>query len=327
MARAAAALAAALLAAACSPGTVGAGSGEPTAPVPEEGAVAGMPEWQPRAGLQVPRDDFGTVLVDDEIWVLGGMTGDRGNRLDTIEILDTGTGEWRLAGTRLPEGLASFEAAAVDDDIYVFGGLDARSRPSDFAAVLDTATGRWRRLPALPVARYSHTVTLHGGLLHVIGGEGGDGAVEQVDVFDPAVGTWSTGAAMPRARGSHDAVPAGEVIYVLGGWLDGAATDAVQTYDPAAGEWRTVEPLPEPMSRAGAAYVDGRLWVSLHESSYVLETGQATWTPAGPLTISRHGLGYIPVGTTIYAIGGCMESPLRDVRTVDALDVSQVSLG
>lgn len=322
----AATLVVSLLAAACSTDQP-VDSGTPTSADDGTRFVEGLPRWQPLDGLEVPRDDFGTVVIDDEIWVLGGMTGDRGNRLDTIEVLDTTTGQWRLSEVRLPEGLASFEAAAMGTDIYVFGGLDARSRPSDFAAVLDTETGDWRRLPPLPVARYSHTVTAYDGRIHVIGGEGAAGTVEQVDVFDPTTRSWSRGTPMPHARGSHDAVAADGVIYVLGGWLDAEASDLVQTYDPATGEWTDEEALPEPMSRAGATYVDGRLWVSLHQSSYVLDTTDGTWAPANPLTLSRHGLGYIPVGDRIYAIGGCMESPLRDVRTVDVLDVTQISLG
>ncbi len=322
----AAALVVAVLAGACSPG----GHETPRAlPSGHHGAllVDGQPRWQAIDGLTVPRDDFGAAVVGDEIWVLGGMTGDRGHRLDSVEVLDTRTGRWRTAETRLPQRLASFEAAAIGDDVYVVGGLAAGSGPSDVAAVLDTATGSWRRLPDLPVARYAHSVTAYDGRLFVIGGEGGDGVVEQVDVFDPATGTWSTGSPMPHARGSHDAVAAGDVVYVLGGWLDGEASALVQTYDPVTGEWADGEPLPEPMSRAGATYVDGRLWVSLHRSSYVLDTDQGGWVAANPLTVSRHGLGYVPVRGRIFAIGGCMESPLRDVRTVDVLDVTEVSLG
>ncbi len=297
----------------------------PTAPV-DDGAreaapAADLPEWERLAGLEVPRDDFGTAVVGDDIWVLGGMTGDRGRRLDSIEVLDTATGGWSMPDFRLPEGLASFESAAVGERIYLFGGLDVRSNASDFAAVLDTRTGRWRRLPNLPAPRYAHTVTLHGGLIHVIGGEGPDGAVDQVDVFDPATETWGAGTPMPEVRNSHDAVSTGEVIYVLGGWHDGAPSAVVQTYDPASGRWRTRQPLPEPMSRAGAAYLDGRVWVSLHESAYVLEVGSEEWSPANPLTVSRHGLGYVAHDGRIFAIGGCTPSPLRDVRSVDVLEL------
>ena len=313
---------------ACSGGPTTVGPPETTAPASEP-AVEGLPTWERLDGLSVARDDFGTAVIGEEIWVLGGMTGDRGNRLDSIEVLDTSNDTWRVYDGTLPEGLASFEAVAVGTDVYVFGGFDVDSTPTDFSAVLDTETGRWKQLPPLPTARYAHTVTLHDGAIYVIGGEGRGGAVEQVDVFDPVRRTWSTGAPMPDARAAHDAVAAGEVIYVLGGWSGDSPSDIVQTYDPATGTWETAPSLPEGMSRAGATFHDGRLWVSLHESSYVLDVsggGGGGWQPANALTVSRHGLGYVAVGDRIYAIGGCTESPLRDVRTVDVLDVGEVEL-
>ena len=298
-------------------------SGDVSRPTTDEPVVApGLPEWQSRDGLAVPRDDFVTAVVGEEIWVLGGMTGDRGNRLDSVEVFDTGTGSWRLSDVVMPEGLASFEGVAIDQRVFVFGGLDKGSRPNDFAAVLDTATGRWRRLPPLPIPRYAHTVTLHDGLIYVIGGEGPQGVVETVHVFDPETERWTTGTPMPHPRGSHDTVSTPAGIYVLGGWLDAGPTDLVQTYDPTTGEWAEAAPLPEPVSRAGATALDGRLWVSYHDFSAVLALDEGTWSVANPLTQSRHGLGYVAVGGSIYGIGGCMESPLRDVRTVDVLEVT-----
>ena len=78
--------------------------------------------------------------------------------------------------------------------------------------------------------------------------------------------------------------------------------------------------LPRTISRGGAAYADGKVWLSWHEYSYVLDLADPTrWRPANPLTLSRHGLGYVGVGRYLYGIGGCSEHPLRDVRTVDRL--------
>ena len=283
-------------------------------------AAPNLPEWEPISGLSIPRDDFATAVIGDQIWNFGGMSGDRGSRLDTIEIYDTRTESWRFSNNVMPEGLASFEAAAIGGKVFLFGGLDRRSEASDFSAVLDTSSGKWRQLPPLPEARYSHTVTLHDGLIYVIGGEGAQGPVEAVDIFDPGTGEWSTGAPMPRARGSHDAVSAGGAIYVLGGWLDSGPTDLVQTYDPDIERWVVADPLPEPVSRAGAAVLDGRVWVSWHAFSFVLDIDDGTWSPANALTLSRHGLGYVALGDSIYAIAGCAEAPLRDVRTVDVLE-------
>lgn len=285
----------------------------PVAPVED------MPAWEPVAGLNVPRDDFVTAVVDGQIWVLGGMTGDRGNRLESIEVYEPDADEWRLSDMTMPQGLASFEGVALGDEIFVFGGLDASSSATAFSAVLDTTTGRWRRLPALPHPRYAHTVTAHDGRIYVIGGEADSGPVRAVDVFDPRQGTWSVGDTMPDARGSHDAVSTDDGIYVLGGWLDGHPSDLVQVYDPRSGRWTRAAPLPEPVSRAGAAVADGRLWVSFHEFAAALDLRSGVWSPANHPPLSRHGLGFVALDDRIYAIAGCQEWPLRDVRTVDVL--------
>lgn len=314
---------------ACSAASTTSAGPDPLPPSDSPGSAidAELPEWQPRPGLSVPRDDFATAVVDDHIWAFGGMSGDRGTRLDSIEVYDTRTARWRVDEATLPEGLAAFEAAAIGDDVFLFGGLDASSGASDFSAVLDTSNGTWASLPPLPHARYAHTVTLHHGLIYVIGGDAAAGPVDSVDVFDPQTSSWSTGTPMPQARGSHDAVSAGGAIYVLGGWLGSGPSELVQTYTPGTGRWASAPPLPEPVSRAGAAVLDGRLWVSLHEFSYVLdlddgaEGADIAWSPAHPLTVPRHGLGYVAAGASIYGIGGCTESPLRDVRTVDVLSL------
>lgn len=296
-----------------------AASGSP-ATTPAAGTPhAGMPTWAPAGALQTPRDDFVTAVVDGEIWVLGGMTGDRGNRLTSIEVYDPSTQVWTTSDVEMPVGLASFEGAAVGDRIFVFGGLDASSRPTDFSAVLDTSTGTWRRLSPLPHARYAHTVTLHEGRIHVIGGESVAGAVPEVDVFDTASMTWSSGTPMPLARGSHDTVSTPAALYVLGGWLDGGPSRLVQVYEPSTGTWTDGPALPQPVSRGGAAVLDGVMWVSFHEFAAALDLDTGDWAPANHPPLSRHGHGFVALHGAVYAIGGCRESPLRDVRTVDVM--------
>ncbi|WP_372727943.1 Kelch repeat-containing protein [Nocardioides sp.] len=282
-------------------------------------------QWRQVAGRATARDDFASVVVDDQVWVLGGMTGDRGNRLDSIEVYDPARDRWRTVRTRVPEPLAAFEAVAVGPRIFAFGGLDERSRPSHFAAVLDTRTGTWTRLPRLPHARYAHSVTLHEGRIYVFGGLSGVRAVARTDVYDPATSTWSRASAMPRARGSHDAVAVQGEIYVLGGWLDSAPTRLVQVYDPETDRWRRGPALPEEVSRAGATALGDQLWVAHHEFTAVLTVGGREWRRAAPMTESRHGLSLVGVGGLIYGIGGCTESPLQDVDTVDVLDPARAA--
>ncbi|MDQ4007562.1 MAG: hypothetical protein M3211_05655, partial [Actinomycetota bacterium] len=281
----------AVLAGGCTGETRPDGSAVPRTQDGSEPAVSGMPVWQRRTSMGMPRDDFAHVVVGDEIWTFGGMTGDRGTRLDTSEVYDTSTDSWRY-GPDLPQGLCSFEGAAIGPRIYLFGGLDAASEPTDFAAVLDTRTGEWQQLPPLPHARYAHDVEELGGRIYVIGGEDSAGAKAAVDVFDPKDGSWSQAAPMPRARSSIDLVPVGDVMYVLGGWLGSSETDLVQTYDTSTDTWDRAPSMPRAISRGGAAGVDGKIYVSYHEWSAVYDVRRGRWSPANPMTVSRHGFGY-----------------------------------
>jgi Kelch motif len=280
------------------------------------------PTWSAIDGLETPRDDFGAAIVGDDIWTMGGMTGERGNRLLSIEVLDTTTGTWSTSDVQMPVGVASFEVVAIGPRIFAFGGFDATSQAMDFAAVLDTRTGEWRDLPPLPHARYAHTVTSLGGRIYVIGGRDVAGEVAQVDVFDPRAERWTAGTPMPgpRVRDSHKTVAIPQGLVVAGGQRDFEDSTQVDLFDPRTGEWSTLPDLPEPMSRAGLAYADDKLWISLHESAYVMDARNLeTWEPGNALTLSRHGMGFVVHDGYIYSIGGCALNPLRDVRTVDRM--------
>lgn len=281
------------------------------------------PEWTAISGLAVPRDDFGTVVIGDDIWALGGMTGERGNRLQSIEVYDTTTDTWSTSDIEMPLGIASFEAVAVGPLVYTVGGFDATSQAVDHVAVLDTRSGEWRDLPRLPHPRYAHTATLLDDRVYVIGGRDLDGEVSEVDVLDLDSETWETlETQMPerRARDSHKTVVTPQGLVVAGGQREFQDSAQVDLFDPASGRWRRLPDLPEPMSRAGLAHADGKLWITLHESAYVMDAARLDeWEEANALTLSRHGMGVVVHDGFIYAIGGCALNPLRDVRTSDRL--------
>lgn len=283
------------------------------------------PAWESFNTVEIPRDDFGTSLVGTDIWIMGGMTGERGNRLTSIEVLDTQTGEWTMSNIEMPVGLASFESAAIGSKIYVFGGFDVDYQASDFAGVLDTTTGTWTELPPLPHARYAHTVTEHEGELYVVGGEGNRSQqVAAIDIFEPEQGTWRTSdVPLPGPRNSHDTLSVPQGLLVIGGFDEEGQQDRVDLFDPTTGSSTEVPDLPRPISRGGAAVIDDQAWFSWHEQTYVLDLADlGEWQEGNPLTRSRHGLGYVPVGDWLYAIAGCSENPLRDVRTVDRMPIA-----
>ena len=99
------------------------------------------------------------------------------------------------------------------------------------------------------------------------------GEVAAVDVFDPREERWTAGTPMPkpRVRDSHKTVAIPQGLVVAGGQRDFEDSAQVDLLDPRTGAWSTLPDLPEPMSRSGLAYADEKLWISLHESGYVMD--------------------------------------------------------
>ncbi|MFN8512268.1 MAG: kelch repeat-containing protein [Chloroflexia bacterium] len=278
-----------------------------------------LPEahWEAKRGVTMPRDDFGIATVNGKIWVLGGMTGERGNRLDTIEIYDPATDMWS-SGPQMTSGRSSFRAVAIGTTIYVFGGASLETFGIDTAEALDTTTGTWRTLAPLPTGRFGHAVVELNGLIYVIGGYSGGKGIGTVNTYNPATNTWGEVASLPNPRYNLAAVVDDGKIYALGGWLNDAPSTIMEIFDPASGTWSIGPAMPKAMSNFGATVLDGRIYALHHQDheSYYPRTNR--WLNATEMPTTRHGQGVATIGEAFYAIGGCYEDPQYDLNTVEA---------
>ena len=69
----------------------------------------------------------GTVLIDDNVWIIGGRIGSHPGKVsDEVWIYNITTGQWGQ-GPGLPNPVAGGGAAVVNNKIYWFGGLDAQA--------------------------------------------------------------------------------------------------------------------------------------------------------------------------------------------------------
>jgi hypothetical protein len=292
--------------------------GVPNLPVPQL-RPSKLPEahWETRAGIAMPRDDFGIVTIDGRIWVLGGMTGERGNRLDTIEIYDPALDLW-TDGPKMTSGRSSFRAVAIGRTIYVFGGASVETFGIATAEALDTTTGEWRTLPPLPTPRFGHAVVELNGLIYVIGGYSGGKGIGTVNTFDPATNAWRTVDSLPNPRYNLSAVALDGKIYALGGWLNDAPSTVMEVYDPATNAWTVGPAMPEAMSNFGATVLEGRIYAMHHTDGQAFYPRTGRWLSATEMPTTRHGQGMATVGEAFYAIGGCYEDPQYDLNTVEA---------
>ncbi|HEU5315739.1 MAG TPA: kelch repeat-containing protein [Chloroflexota bacterium] len=273
--------------------------------------------WQRRAGLNTPRDDFGAAVVRGRLYVAGGMSGERGNDLDTTEVYEPGANAW-TRGPRLPAATSSLRAAGVGADVFVTGGA-VRSGEVDHTWRLVGAAGQWERGAPLRAARMGHGLAAIDGGVVAAGGLSRGEAIAAVEQLDLEPGTWSERSPLPAPRFNLALVAAGRQLYAIGGsGPDRRPTTSVFVYDSVADRWSDAPPLPQPVSNFGAAMLGGRIHVLLHKHHFSLRPGGATWTLHPPMPTSRHGHGLEALGGALYAVGGCSEDPQRDLPTVEA---------
>ena len=121
--------------------------------------------------MPLNRDHLAVVVVDDEMWAIGGRAG--GENHARVDIYDPDADTWR-AGPALPEGTSGAAEAVVDGVIYVSGGEDpARGEIVDRHWFLDTAAGdgaTWQPLQPPPLAVHGVPgVALEGRFLVIAG--------------------------------------------------------------------------------------------------------------------------------------------------------------
>ena len=169
------------------------------------------------------------VAHEGKVYRLGGFTAKNaeGEEHDLwsqndVATFDPETKKWDKLPP-LPEPRSSFDAAVLDDAIYVIGGWklqgEGENEWHESAWKLDLAQDRpkWQPLPNPPFKRRAHSVAAHDGKIYAIGGmqeEGGP--TTRVDVFDPKTQKWSEAG---KLQGDEPITGFGSSAFATGGRL------------------------------------------------------------------------------------------------------------
>lgn len=178
------------------------------------------PGWQHlRDALPLPRTQFGLVVHEGALYVIGGLEFDAARAEDEQFVhlasvlrcpLDRAALEApaserspigaceELEGASMPGTRRAFGAALLDGRVYVVGGMRDGFAPVTDCAVLELATSRWSSFACPSATRISPDLLAFEGKLYLAGGtsrRGGaasSGPDRSIEVFDPASGAWST---------------------------------------------------------------------------------------------------------------------------------------
>jgi len=210
----------------------------------------------------------GLALVPhgDKLYRLGGFTAKNKEgeehdlwSQDSAAAFNTQTGEWESI-PNLPEPRSSFDAAVLDDTIYVIGGGNMAGEDDshwhDTAWKLDLSAEEltWEELPTPPFKRRAIAVAAHAGKVYTVGGmqeEGGP--TTRVDVFDPQTNSWSRGpnlkVAQQEGEEANERSSAmtgfGASAFATGGHLYvSTIKGTLQRLSDDGSEWNIIENLP-----------------------------------------------------------------------------------
>ena len=197
-----------------------------------------------------------TVVVDDNIWLIGGRIGSSPGRVsNTVWIFNITTRQWKQ-GPQLPRPFAGGGAGLVNNKIYLFGGLDEHAECDvnhHFVLDLNKPTLGWLDISsdaAMPTARNHFSSVVLNGKIYAMGGQHGhdrcdikkSGDLALVHRFDPETLRWQRMADMPtpQSHAESGTFAYNQNIFMVGGKTNG---NNVVMYDPDIDFWSEITEL------------------------------------------------------------------------------------
>lgn len=181
------------------------------------------------SGGPVGRQNHGLVIISDDIYVIGGVSGvSRETELGDMWSYNITSDTWTMrANTFVPVlsvSSARHSVVVYDSKIYVYGGRSVTA-PSANAAHFeyDPATLAWTQLDDGPLALWGHSANVYGDKIFIFGGRTDtDTNSDKLYIYYPLTDTWSEGSLSPNtpdARFFHGSGIIDNFLYIYDGDL------------------------------------------------------------------------------------------------------------
>jgi N-acetylneuraminic acid mutarotase len=286
--------------------------------------------WFYKREMPSPRYGFGTAVVNDKIYVIGGTDGT--NALAEVLEYDPASDTWTRRAD-MPTPRSQLAVAVWNNRIYALGGRNGYSVSNDNQAY-DPPMDSWSWLSPMPV-NSSNLLSAQAvkGKIYTFG---------PVMEYNTATNTWWNivtyhqdtfwtdttftvidsivddsvinyiKSGLPGDRNFHCSAVYNNLIYVMGGMQLGKSysSPSVDVYHPGTNDWTVagdmIGPanLPAAMTANGFIYVIGGYDDTYSKRVRKYDPLSDTWFIRSDLQVGRSFLGAAAVGNNIYAIGG-----------------------
>ncbi len=159
--------------------------------------------------------------------------------------------------------------------------------------------------------------------------------LSSMEVFNPVAGVWDTLAPMQLPRSTAASAVIDGKLYVVGGTDRKLRSRPVyhelEVYDPATDIWTYREPMPTKRWGAGAAALNGKLYVFggaqsskiFYDILEIYDPATDSWSTGPPMEIKLFGPAVVVLNGKIYVAGGLEFTATEerdDVATVQVFD-------
>lgn len=122
--------------------------------------------WLELGDLPSPRADHVSYFDGSRLFLFGGIGQDAAR----VQSFNPTTGKWSNWKNQMPLPVSAAAATRRGDEMILAGGIDTRGRPVNAVQAFHMKTGKWRRLPDLPLAVSGGALAVIGDDLHFAGG-------------------------------------------------------------------------------------------------------------------------------------------------------------
>ncbi|XP_055900994.1 kelch-like protein 10 [Biomphalaria glabrata] len=244
-----------------------------------------------------PRSYHGMVALDNEIYIIGGFSGQV--YLSSCCKLKPDTLTWEDV-TPMNTKRCYVGVTALQGCLYAVGGFDGQYRLNS-AERFNQRTNQWSFISPMIQQRSDAGVAVLSDKLYVCGGFNGMECIRAVEMYDPSTDQWTPEPSMPRGRSGLGLVAYNGYLYAVGGFDGTDSTvrlSTLESYSPVTRQWTRLEPMPHPRSNLAVDVLEDVLYAiggySGDRTTSVVECydfSTNTWYQSTRLSHNRSALG------------------------------------
>lgn len=205
------------------------------------------------------------VQVGGLPYSLGGISNTHQllNDFYVLDENDQGGFYWKSLGT-MPYPVAWASGNAYKGNIYFFGGRVSNG-VSNRAFEYNVDQNKFTELAKMSTGTFGHCSAVAGDKVYVVGGVGGQGRTDRVEVFDLKTKKWDTSVSITAPYGTVNyfgLVATSAKLYMFGGVVQGVqGTSDLYSYDISSKQWTSLTSMPQGRAEFGYSLLNNKIYV------------------------------------------------------------------